>query len=303
MRSEWDTWDITTSVGSTALFVADARALEARKPDPVAVDEYAESFCYAAGGRWADVLDGKDPDNNLMTEFGIHFINYQGARTKYFDEFLMAAARAGVRQMVILAAGLDSRAYRLDWPEGTVVYELDLPRVLEFKHDVLEQRGDRPRVERVPIACDLRDDWQKALRDNGFDPGRPAAFLAEGLLIYLPATGQAALFEGIDTLSAPGSFVGLEEGEPMPEPVWEAAKAAERAAGDSGNLFFQLIYNEQVAPAARWFGDRGWDATPTPLGDYLREVGRPVPGPESEAFGMVRTNTLVTATKRGLPDH
>jgi methyltransferase (TIGR00027 family) len=300
MRSDGDAWDITTSVGSTALFVADARALEARKPDPLAVDRYAEVFCRAVGGRWADVLDGKDPDNTLMTDFGAHFVNFQGARTRYFDTFFAAAAQAGVRQVVILAAGLDSRAYRLDWPDGTVVYELDLPRVLDFKRDVLAARGDQPRTERVEIAVDLRDDWQQALGDNAFDPREPAAFIAEGLLIYLPATAQGALFEGIDALAARGSFVGIEEGQPMPAAIWEAAKAAERA-GTNSNIFFQLIYNEQIAPAAQWFGERGWDAVPTPLADYLRDVGRPLPGPDSQALGMVQTNTLVTATKRGLP--
>jgi methyltransferase (TIGR00027 family) len=300
MRWDGDTWDITTSVGSTALFVADARALEARKPDPLAVDGYAEVFCRAVGGRWADVLDGKDPDNTLMTEFGAHFVNFQGARTRYFDTFFGAAVGAGVRQVVILAAGLDSRAYRLDWPDGTVVYELDLARVLDFKRSVLAARGDQPRTERVEIAVDLRDDWQQALGDNGFNPGEPGAFIAEGLLVYLPATAQGALFEGIDALAAPGSFVGIEEGQPMPAAVWEGAKAAERA-GTNSNVFFQLIYNEQIAPAAQWFGERGWDATPTQLADYLRDVGRPLPGPDSQAFGMVQMNTLVTATKRGLP--
>jgi methyltransferase (TIGR00027 family) len=134
-----------------------------------------------------------------MTEFGAHFVNFQGARTRYFDTFFGAAARAGVRQVVILAAGLDSRAYRLDWPDGTVVYELDLPRVLDFKRGVLAARGDQPRTERVEIAVDLRDDWRHALGDTGFDPGEPAAFIAEGLLVYLPATAQAVeVFDAVD---------------------------------------------------------------------------------------------------------
>ena len=167
MRTDNDTWDITTSVGSTALFVAAARALEAQKPDPLAVDPYAEVFCRAVGGAWADVLDGKDPDNKLMTEFGNHFVNFQGARTRYFDDYFARAVAAGVRQIVIFAAGLDSRAYRLDWPDGTVIFELDQPQVLEFKRGVLAERGDKPRAERVEIAVDLREDWPQALRDNG----------------------------------------------------------------------------------------------------------------------------------------
>ena len=113
MRTENDTWDITTSVGSTALFVAAARALEAQKPDPVAVDPFAEIFCRAVGGQWADLLDGTAPDHALKSEFGADFVNFQGVRTKYFDTYFVKAAAAGVRQIVLLAAGLDSRAYRL----------------------------------------------------------------------------------------------------------------------------------------------------------------------------------------------
>ncbi len=142
MRSEGDTWDITTSVGSTALFVATARALEAQKPDPLVVDPYAEVFCRAVGGSAADVLDGKEPDHQLKTaDFGEHFVNFQGARTKYFDEYFRRAAGAGVRQVVILAAGLDSRAYRLDWPAATTIFELDRPQVLDFKREVLPATG------------------------------------------------------------------------------------------------------------------------------------------------------------------
>ncbi|BBZ11001.1 class I SAM-dependent methyltransferase [Mycobacterium branderi] len=300
MRTENDTWDITTSVGSTALFVATARALEAQKPDPLAVDPFAEVFCRAVGGDWAGVLDGKVPDHQLKTDdFGRHFVNFQGARTKYFDNYFRQAADAGVRQVVILAAGLDSRAYRLPWPGGTTIFELDQPQVLEFKREVLAEHGAQPRAERREVAVDLREDWPQALRDSGFDPAKPSAWIAEGLLIYLPATAQHQLFTGIDALAAPGSRVGLEDGAPMPPEEFAAAVEEERAARAEGDqrLFFQLVYNEQCAPADQWFGERGWNAVPTPLGDYLREVGRPVPEPGTEAAPMIARNTLVSAVK------
>lgn len=296
MRSNDDTWDITTSVGSTALFVAAARALEAQKPDPLVVDEYAEVFCRAVGGHWSEVLDGSTTASKLVSEFGAHFVNFQAARTHFFDSYFQAAVASGVRQIVILAAGLDSRAYRLDWPDQTVIYELDQPKVLEFKRQVLTRRGDRPRAERREIAVDLRTDWPQALKDNGFRPDEPAAFLAEGLMIYLPAETQGQLFAGIDALAAPGSFTAIEEGEPMPDQAFEAAKRAERAAGTDGT-FFTLIYNEMVAPAAEWFGAHGWSAQPTPLFELLAELQRPLPEPGTEAFPMVRTNTLVSAVK------
>jgi methyltransferase (TIGR00027 family) len=300
VRSEGDTWDITTSVGATALFVATARALEAQKPNPLVVDPYAEIFCRAVGGASADVLDGKEPDHPLKSaDFGDHFVNFQAARTKYFDEYFLRAADAGVRQVVILAAGLDSRAYRLDWPAGTTIFELDRPQVLDFKREVLAGHGDQPRAERREIAVDLRDDWPQALRDSGFDPAKPSAWIAEGLLIYLPAAAQEQLFAGIDGLAGPGSHVAVEDGAPLEADEFEAAVEEERAAAAEGDkrVFFQLVYNEQHAPATEWFGRHGWTAVGTPLADYLREVGRPVPGPETEAGPMIARNTLVSAVR------
>ena len=299
MRSDNDSWDITSSVGATALLVAAARTLEARKPDPLAVDSYAETFCRAVGGQWADVLDGKLPESRLSTEFGTHFVNFQGARTRYFDNYFARAADTGVRQIVLLAAGLDSRAYRLPWPKGTVVFELDRPQVLDFKRAVLARQDEEPRAQRREVAVDLRDDWPQALIAGGFDRDKPAAFLAEGLLTYLPAVVQERLFTGIDALACPGSQCAVEEGEPMPERIFQAAKAAEQAAGDgiAGGSFFTLIYNERHARADEWFGARGWTAARTPLAEYLQRMGRDLPGADSQAAQMIRSNTLVTAVK------
>jgi methyltransferase (TIGR00027 family) len=300
VRSEGDTWDITTSVGSTALLVATARALEAQKPEPLVVDPYAEIFCRAVGGVAADVLDGKDPEHRLKTpDWGAHFVNFQAARTKYFDEYFRRAADAGVRQVVILAAGLDSRAYRLDWPAGTTIFEMDRPLVLDFKREVLTGQGAKPRAERRAIAVDLREDWPQALQDNGFDEAKPSAWIAEGLLIYLPGNAQERLFTGVDSLAAPGSHIAVEDGAPMDPDEFSNAVEEERAAAAEGDrrLFFRLVYNEQHAPATEWFGKRGWTAVGTSLADYLREVGRPVPGPDSEAGEMIARNTLVSGVK------
>jgi methyltransferase (TIGR00027 family) len=236
------------------------------------------------------------PEHQLKTEFGEHFVNFQGVRTRFFDAYFRAAAADGVRQIVLLAAGLDSRAYRLAWPDGTVVFELDQPQVLEFKREVLAQHGETPTAERREIAVDLRDDWPRALRDSGFDPSKPSAWIAEGLLIYLPATAQHQLFAGIDTLAAPGSHVAVEEAVPVDAEAFEAKREEERASGNE-DTFFTLVYNEQHQPAAEWFGDRGWRADATRLTDYLRSVGRPVPAADSEAGFMTGTISLVSAVK------
>ncbi len=298
MRSDNDSWDITTSVGSTALFVAAARAMEARKPDPLAVDAYAEVFCSAAGGMWGGMLSGATPDHPLRSdEFGTHFVTYQGARTRYFDDYFRAAAEAGVRQIVLLAAGLDSRAYRLDWAPGTTVFELDQPQVLEFKRQTLESCGADLKALRREVAVDLREDWPSALRASGFRADEPSAWIAEGLLIYLPAAAQDQLFAGIDSLASPGSRLALEEGRPMEREAFKAKLAEAEAAEDMRGQWWQLVYNEQCAPAAQWFSGRGWTAEATGLTEYLLSVDREIPTGDADVVNMIESITLVTAIK------
>ncbi|OSC39459.1 class I SAM-dependent methyltransferase [Mycobacterium decipiens] len=302
MRVEDDGWDVTTSVGSTGLLVAAARALETRKPDRLAVDPYAEVFCRAAGGEWADVLQGRLPDHYLMTrDFGEHFVNFQGARTRYFDEYFSRAAGAGVLQVVILAAGLDARAFRLRWPHGTTIFELDRPQVLDFKRAVLADHRIQPRAERREVAVDLRSDWRTALCDKGFDANQPSAWIAEGLLVYLSADVQQQLFVGIDALASPGSHVAVEEATPLDPEEFAAKLNEERAANAQGDprMFFQMVYNQRWARAVEWFGERGWSATATPLANYLRRVGRPVPATESDAAPMIAAMTFVGAVRAG----
>lgn len=295
MRSDNDTWDITTSVGSTALFVAAARALEAQKPDPLAVDPFAEVFCRAVGGQWAALLDGDAPEHPLKSkEFGEQFITFQAARTRYFDEYFRRSAQAGVRQIVLLAAGLDSRAYRLDWPAGTTIFELDQPQVLDFKRDAV---GATAKAERREIAVDLRDDWPQALRDSGFQADQPSAWIAEGLLIYLPASAQEQLFTGIDALASAGSHVAVEEGRPMDRDAFAAKVQEAKAVDNDRSQWWQLVYNEQHAPAAQWFGERGWTAEDITLLDYLSTVGRSVDSADAEAANMLASITLVSAVK------
>jgi methyltransferase (TIGR00027 family) len=253
-------------------------------------------FCRTAGDEWAGVLDGGVPDHPLRTEFGQYFVDFQAVRTRYFDTYFEAAAAVGARQIVILAAGLDSRAYRLRWPDGTVVFELDQPQVLQFKREALAARGIEPAAERREVAVDLRNDWPQALRDSGFDPSKPSAWIAEGLLIYLPATAQHQLFSGVDSLAAPGSHLALEESAPLAADAFQA-KRDEEIAGGNDRTFFTLVYNEQHAPAPEFFGSRGWWAATTPLPYQLRSLGRPVPAPDSEAGTMTGNISLVSAIK------
>src|SRR5690348_15933201 len=193
-RTENDTWDIATSVGATAVMVAAARAAETDRDDPLIRDPYAKDLVANAGtGIWEFMLDDQfvakvgdaDPEVAAIVE---HMSAYQAVRTHFFDAFFAESAAAGIRQIVILASGLDSRAYRLSWPAGTTVYEIDQPKVLEYKAATLD--GVAPTAVRRAVAMDLRYDWPKALQDKGFDPIVPTAWLAEGLLMYLPAEAQ-----------------------------------------------------------------------------------------------------------------
>lgn len=298
MRTDGDSWDITTSVGSTALFVAAARALAARESDPLAVDPFAEVFVRAAGEEWIELLDGKNPEHPLFDpNFGIPFRLFQAARTRYFDAYFRDAVAAGVRQVVILAAGLDSRAYRLPWPDGTVIYELDRPQVLEFKRETLSAHGDKPLAERREVAADLREDWRKALRDSGFDPSQPTAWLIEGLVIYLPAAAVDQLYTDIEQVSAPGSRVAIEQMEQLSEAAAAVFTGNPDDSDETRTEWFQLIYNDQRTDAAQWFADHGWHADHIDLSDYIRTQGRSLPDPAPGTPQISDLVSLVTVVR------
>ena len=201
-RTHDDSWDITESVGATALGVAMARAAESDCDCPLFTDRYAQLFVDAA------IQRGWDP--SVVAKRLPILRGYLAARTKWFDEYFIAAGANGIDQAVILAAGLDARPWRLPWVHGSVVYEIDQPQVLAFKADALAARGARPASRYQAVPIDLRADWPTALREAGFDPSEPTAWSAEGLLPYLPAAGQDLLFERIVTLSATGSRIAVE---------------------------------------------------------------------------------------------
>ncbi|AYF79401.1 SAM-dependent methyltransferase [Nocardia yunnanensis] len=294
MRTDNDSWDIKTGVGSTALFVAAARALGGRDPDAPARDPFAEHFVRAAGPEWVDLLEGRTPEHPLLTpDFGAQFQQHQIGRTRYFDDFLASATAAGIRQIVILAAGLDARAYRLAWPDGTDIYELDRPQVLAFKRETLAAAGFTPGARRHEVAVDLREDWPKALRESGFDPSAPTAWLVEGLLIYLTPAAQDDLFTAIAALSAPGSRVAVEQMDPLPA----EAVAAMSEGDDAGSEWVNMIYNEPRTDTTAWFGAHGWTGERVALTDYLVRLGRTPVGAGPRQQSLISLVTVArTAT-------
>src|SRR5215218_3340130 len=209
-RTDNDSWNLASSVGATATMVAAQRVLADR--EGLIDDPYAEPLVRAVGlDFFSRALDGEFDLDDVDPRFNMRrAAEGMAVRTRHFDTLFTDATAAGVRQAVILAAGLDARAYRLAWPVGTTVYELDQPEVIAFKGETLAQLGAEPAADRRPVAIDLREDWPKALLDNGFDPTQPTAWIAEGLLIYLPPDAQDLLFDRIDELSASDSRVATE---------------------------------------------------------------------------------------------
>src|ERR1700754_1649959 len=259
VRAEGDSWEITESVGATALGVAAARAVETARYDALIRDEFAYLLVASAGPEWAQMASSDpewladDEDFRRLHEMSR---DYQAVRTHYFDEYFLAAMRDGIRQVVILAAGLDSRAYRLDWPTETAGYEIDQPQVLEYKAGILESH--EPTASRRTVAVDLRDDWPAALTAAGFDRTQPTAWLAEGLLPYLPSDAQDRLFEMFTALSAPGSQVAVEVfGMNSRNNSQRWLRMRERLGLDV-NVQALTYHERDRTDAIEWLTDHGW---------------------------------------------
>jgi methyltransferase (TIGR00027 family) len=291
LRTHDDTWDIKTSVGTTAVMVAAARAVETDQPDPLIRDPYAKLLVTNAGAGllWAGMLDEEmvakvealDAETAATVQ---HMRSYQAVRTHFFDAYFAAAVADGIRQIVILASGLDSRAYRLDWLAGTTVYEIDQPQVLAYKSTTLAENGVTPAADRREVPIDLRQDWPAALRAAGFDPTARTAWLAEGLLMYLPADAQNRLFTLIGELSPNGSRIAAEtagnHADERREQMRERFKKVAETLGMEQTVDVQeLIYHDaDRAAVADWLNSNGWRATAQNSSDEMRRMGRWVEG-------------------------
>jgi methyltransferase (TIGR00027 family) len=312
-RTDNDSWEITESVGATALGVASARAAETRSENPLIQDPFAQVFLDAVGdGVWnwhsapqlPPELIEAEPELPLQMQA---MVGYMASRTAFFDQFFLDATEAGIRQAVILAAGLDARSWRLPWPDGVTVYELDQPRVLQFKRSTLRAHGAEPACNRIAVPVDLRQDWPVALRRAGFDPSAPSAWSAEGLMPYLPAAAQQLLFDRVQELTAEGSRVAVEAlGPKFVDPEFRArrrermerirALMAEVQPDREIPRTDELWYFEEREDVGDWFRRHGWDVTVTPSDELMAGYGRKAP---KEVEDQVPSNLFVAAQRTG----
>ncbi len=289
-RTDDDNWDLASSVGATATFVASGRAMATKDPRGLINDPYAEPLVRAVGlDFFTKMMDGELDTSTIDIASPARkqaMIDGMAVRTKYFDDYFIDATNNGVRQAVILASGLDARAYRLPWPAGTVVYELDQPQVIDFKTTTLAGIGAEPLTTRRTIPIDLRQDWPAALKAAGLDLTAPIAWLAEGLLIYLPPDAQDRLFDNITELSVPGSRVATEF---VPGIIdFDADRVRETMASsflrDHGIDVDMpsLVYAGQRNHVAEYLRAKGWDVEGVTRAELFERNGIEAPAPEND---------------------
>jgi methyltransferase (TIGR00027 family) len=299
-RSEQDTWDLASSVGATATMVAAARAVASAEPNPVINDPFAAPLVRAVGlDFFTRVVDGKvtaaDAGENGERDLQLETDSI-AVRTRFFDEFFLGAGRDGIRQSVILAAGLDARPYRLSWPRGSVVYEVDQPKVIEFKSATMSALSAAPAADRRTVSIDLREDWPAALRRSGFDDAKPTAWSAEGLLMYLPPEAQDRLFDNITALSAPGSLLATEYHPESDTTMSERAQEFNQRWADLGcdiNLS-GLFFDGERSNVVEYLTGRGWQVTTRPRRELFVDYGRVFP--DDDSLAQLRNIVTVTAT-------
>ncbi|GFG64723.1 putative S-adenosyl-L-methionine-dependent methyltransferase [Mycobacterium kubicae] len=277
-RTSDDSWDLKTGVGTTATMVAAARAVASRQSDPVIDDPFAELLVRAVDlDLFTQIVDGTVDFEEIGADWAPWFF---GIRGRAFDEFFGMACQAGIRQAVILASGLDCRAYRLKWPSAMSVYEIDQPEVINWKQAMLADLGHTPTVRHHPVGIDLRHDWPIALREAGFDPATPTAWIAEGLLIgYLPPSAQKQILNSVTALSARGSRIAADHFCGRHDILAESLNDMHeicRQRDPNVNLRDLTFPGGREDPAVH-LAKRGWVTHNAQLTDLFRVAGRPAP--------------------------
>lgn len=298
-RSDADSWDLASSVGATATMVAAARALASREDEALINDPYAADLVRAVGvDFFTRLVDGEIPLSALEGDSPRLMADVMAVRTRFFDDFFIGAGKAGIKQAVILASGLDARPYRLPWAAGTTVYEIDQPQVIEFKTATMTSIGATPTAERRTVAIDLRENWPEALHRSGFDETRPTSWSAEGLLAYLPPDAQDRLFDNITALSAPGSQLATEYHPDGGAAMSERAKTMGSPWKNHGFDvdLTQLFYLGERNLVIDYLAERGWQVSSRTRPEVFAAYGREFPTTEDVA--PLGTSIAVVATRK-----
>jgi methyltransferase (TIGR00027 family) len=270
-------------IEATAGWTAAARAIESRRPDALFVDPWAADLAGEEGCSWAEARGPVGLAPMIV-------------RTRYFDDFLLrATATGGATQVVLLGAGLDTRALRLPWAPGTSVFEVDQPEVIHRKEAVLGG-GTSPRCDRLVRLCtDMSGgSWPGQLVEVGLDPRASAAWLAEGFLFYLGDDAIAALLGRVSGLAAAGSVLGFDIPEPsvFTHPVTRPWIEMQAAAG--------APWMGTIDDPESYLAPLGWAASLSQCGAADAHYGRwPLPVDSPAAKGLPQ-HRLVTARKRDL---
>ncbi|PBA29608.1 SAM-dependent methyltransferase [Mycobacterium intracellulare] len=287
-RTDDDSWDLASSVGVTATIVAAGRAMATKDPRGLINDPFAEPLVRAVGlDLFTKMMDGEldmSAIADVSPAVARAMVDGNAVRTKYFDDYALNATGRGIRQVVILASGLDTRAHRLPWPTGAVVYEIDQPQVMEFKATTLAGLGARSLTTLRAVSVDLRADWPTAVRAAGLDSAAPTAWLAEGLLMYLRPEDQDRLFDNITALSASGSRVATEFVTSIVDFDAERARTISNPFRDHGVDIdlASLVYTGQRNHALDYLGAKGWQLEGVPLAELFRRSGLDAPAPDDD---------------------
>ena len=249
-------------LGSTALAVAACRATESTRIDAWFHDELAQYVLAAAVAPPA---------------LSRGLVRWVAVRTRFLDELVNEAVAHGIRQVVIVGAGLDARAYRLALPRDLTVFEVDHEEVISLKQRLLDELELMSSCRRRVVVADLvTDDWLQLLTDTGWTPSQPTVWVAEGLLVYLNHEDRTRLLTQLLAASDMGSVLGATLGtrtDNLAHPLWHPA----------------------TADPEQWFADCGWQATVQTMAQASAVFGRPLPPP----FDTSTTGRLVRGSLAG----
>jgi methyltransferase (TIGR00027 family) len=291
--------DPLPGLGLTAILVAGARATESARPDRLFDDTFARAFVEAASAASPAVAEAlaRGPADDEVNQARIDSI---AVRTRFCDDYLLGATRSGCRQVVLLAAGLDARAFRLPWPAGVRLWEVDMPEVFAFKEQVLAHCGATPLCERTVVTADLRVDWLHTLADAGFNPDQPTAWLIEGLLMYLDEAERDFLLDRVGRVSSAGSRLALDHRAGFFSPP--RITSSDDTSGDRAAARFAAL--EAAAPSdpsltapKEWLSGHGWRAKVAEPATLFARHGRPLPAQLRSAPAGAAHSWMATAER------